>query len=197
MSEASGGVELLAVANMLRWIPEEPIGAFRRRYYPTAQLIGPHLTLVYPLPAAIGLAAFTDHVRSVVSRTPAFELHLRGLDVTWDHWLYLDLAEGRDEVVALHDALYTGIAAPHRWTDRPYVPHVGLGAFSRDDDQDDLLERRPRELDLERFESASAEASALGLDHRGVFDEVDILGVDEALTHVTSLERIALASGER
>ncbi len=190
MAGASDRIDFFAVANSLPWLPAEPIGSFRRVHYPTAHLIEPHLTLVFPVPAAIGGDAFREHVRDVVSGTRAFDIRLRGLDKSWDHWLFLAVAEGRDEVIALHDALYTGILLPYLWTEQPYVPHVGLGHFAEEHDTRDPLELRPRAFDRTRFDEARQEAEALQLDYTGRFDGVDIFGLDEDLTHVTRLEEI-------
>ena len=185
-------IDHFAVANILPWLPNEPIGSFRRAHYPTAHLIEPHLTVVFPVPAAIGRDTFGEHVRAVVSQTPAFDIRLSGLGKTWDHWLFLGVAQGRDEVVALHDALYTGILREHLWTEQPYVPHVGLGLFVEEQDTHDLLELRPRALDRARFDEALREAEALRLDYAGRIDSVHIFGLDEDLTHVTRLEEIPL-----
>lgn len=192
MAGALDRIDMFAVANRLRWLPAEPIGSFRQAHYPTAHLLGPHLTLVFPVPAVIGGDAFREHVRGIVSRTPAFDLRLRGLDKTWDHWLFLAVAEGLDEVIALHDALYTGILSPHLWAEQPYVPHVGLGHFAQERDTHDPLELRERAFDRVRFDEARREAEALQLDYIGRFDSVSIFGLDEGLTHVTRLEEIPL-----
>lgn len=146
--------------------------------------------MVFPVPAEVGRDVFLEHMRAVVSRTPAFDIRLNGVDKWWDHWLFLAVAEGRDEIVALHDALYTGILRPYPLTERPYV---GLGHFAMELDMHDLLTLRPRRLDRTRFERARREAVALGLDHVGPFDSVQVLGLDEALTHFTPIEEIALA----
>ena len=193
MTGASDQIDLLAVANSLPWLPAEPIGSFRRAYYPTAHLLEPHLTLVFPVPAAIDGDAFREHVRSIVSRTPNFDIRLRGLDKTWDHWLYLAVAEGVDEVIALHDALYTGILLPHLRTEQPYVPHVGLGHFAQEQDTHDPLELRARAFDRARFDEGRREAEKLELDYTGRFNSVHIFGLDEDLTHITRLEEIPLA----
>jgi 2'-5' RNA ligase len=193
MAAALDRIDLLAVANSLPWLPAEPIGSFRRAHYPTAHLLGPHLTLVFPVPAAIGGDAFREHVRGVVSRTPAFDIRLRGLGKTWDHWLFLAVAEGLDEVIALHDALYTGILVPYLWTEQPYVPHVGLGHFAQEHDTHDPLELRARAFDRARFDEARREAEMLHLNYTGRFDSVHIFGLDEELTHVTRLDEIPLA----
>ena len=185
-------IDYFVVTNSLTWIPPEPIGSFRRTHHPGAALFEPHLTVVFPVSAAIGFDAFREHVRSVVSRTPPFDIRLRGLDKTWDHWLFLGVTEGRDEVIALHDDLYTGILRPHLWTERPYVPHVGLGLFAEEHDTHDLLELRPRAFDEARFGEALREAEALELDYGGRFSRVQIVGLDEGLTHVTRLAEISL-----
>ena len=127
-----------------------------------------------------------------MSRTPRFDIRLRGLDKSWDHWLFLAVEEGRDEVVALHDALYADILLPYLWTEQPYVPHVGLGHFAEEHDTLDPLELRPRAFDRARFDEARQEAEELHLDYTGSFDSVHIFGLDEELTHVTSLEVVPL-----
>jgi hypothetical protein len=134
-------LDYYAVGVLLPSLPKA-IGSFHRTHNPTADLIGPHLTLVYPVPASTGRDAFLGHVRGVVSGTPPFDIRLRGLEKSWDHFLFLLVTEGREEVVALHDALYTEILRPHLWTDRPYVPHVTLGLFAKERDAHDLLELR-------------------------------------------------------
>jgi 2'-5' RNA ligase len=192
MAGAQGRIDYFAVANSLAWLPVEPIGPFRQVHYPTAHLIEPHLTLVFPVPAAIGMDPFLEHVREVVSRTRAFDIRLVGLDKSWDHWLFLAVAEGADKVIALHDALYEGILLPYLWTEQPYVPHVGLGHFAQEQDTRDPLTIRPREFDKARFDEARREAEALLLDYTGRFDSVHVFGLDEDLTHVSRLEEVAL-----
>lgn len=192
MAGSSDRIDYFAVANILPWLPKEPIGSFRRAHYPTAHLIEPHLTVVFPVPAALGGDAFREHVRGVVSRRPPFDIRLRGLEKSWDHWLFLAVADGRDEVIALHDALYTGILREYLWTEQPYAPHVGLGHFAEEQDTRDPLTLRPRAFDRPRFDEALQEAEALHLDYTGHFGSVHIFGLDEDLTQVTKLEEIPL-----
>lgn len=183
-------IDHLAVVHLLA-LPDEPIGSFRRAHDPTVDLIGPHLTLVFPVPATEG-DAFREHVRGVVSRTPPFDIRLRGLEESWDHWLFLLVSEGREDVIAFHDALYTGILQPHLRTDRPYVPHVGLGLFVEERDAHDLLELRPRSPDRTRLEDARRQAEALNLDFARRVDRVRIVGLDDDLSHITPLEQYLL-----
>jgi 2'-5' RNA ligase len=147
---------------------------------------------VFPVPAAIGVEVLREHVRSTVARTPAFTIRLKGIGKTWDHWLFLAVAEGRDRVIELHDALYTGVLREHRWTGHRYEPHVGLGHFAQPQDVRDPLALRPRALDRSRYVAARREAEALDLDYSGRFESVHLFGLDEPLTHVTRLEEIPL-----
>jgi 2'-5' RNA ligase len=185
-------MDYIAVVNTLPWRPPEPIGSFKAAHYPGEDVIEPHLTIVYPVPIAVGERAFREHVRRVVSEAPPFRVRLRGIGKTWEHWLFLGVAEGRAEIVALHDALYTGILRAHLWTDRPYVPHVGLGFFAAQEDRHDLLALRPRALDRPRYERALREAEALELDYSGSFDSVHVMGLGGELTTVTPIEEVAL-----
>ena len=194
MTGTTDRVDRLAVVAFLPWLPPEPIASFRAKHDPTARIIDPHVTLVFPVPISIDADLFEEHVRRVVSATPSFDIRLSGLEKAWDHWLFLLVAEGRDEVVELHDALYTGILRPHLWSERPYVPHVGLGLFVVEGDRHDLLEPRPRVLDEVRFDAALREAEAFDVDRAGAIERVHIVGLDARLTEVLPLEEIRLRS---
>ena len=185
--------EYLVAATLLPWLPEEPIASFRRTYDPIARM-DLHITLVFPIPTwEIDREAFNEHVRTVVSRTPTFDIRLNALEKAWDHWLFLVVTEGRDQVIELHDELYTGILRPFLWTEQPFVPHVGLGLFVEAGDDQDLLEARPRKLDRARFERGLREAQALDLDYRGAFDTVHIATLREDLD-LTPMEEVPLQS---
>jgi 2'-5' RNA ligase len=175
-------------------LPAEPIASFRRVHDPTVDLIAPHLTLVFPTRAAIGARTFSEHVRRVASQHPPFDICLTGLEESWDHWLFLVVAEGREEAIALHDGLYQGILSPNLRTDLPYVPHVGLGLFAEPGDDRDLLEVRPRALDRPRFEHAWKDAEAMQLDYRCRVSSIHVVGLDEGLTRLTMVEDVPLGS---
>jgi 2'-5' RNA ligase len=185
--------EYLAALTFLSWLPEEPIASFRRGYDPTIDVVDPHITLFFPVPTSeMDRGAFREHVKTVVSRTPAFDIRLNALEKAWDHWLFLVVTEGRDQVIELHDELYTGLLRSFLWTEQPFVPHVGLGLFVETGDDQDLHEARPRALDSARFERGLREAQALDLDFAGPFESLHIVELDEDLTYVTRLEEVRL-----
>ena len=73
-----------------------------------------------------------------------------------------------------------------------YAPHMGLGLFVEERDAHDLLELRSGALDQPLFEHALDEARALNLDYRGRLDSVQILDIDEQLTHISRLDELPL-----
>lgn len=180
---------ILYLANL----PRESIASFRREYDPTVALIDPHVTIVFPVSSeAVQSDVLRQHARDVAARMSPFEIQFRGLEKSWNHWLFLLVDQGREEVVALHDALYRGDLRPHLLTERPYVPHLGLGLFVENGESLKLLDDQPRTLDRARFDRALSEAEAMHLDYRCRFDDVRIVGLDAELSRLATLEVVPL-----
>jgi 2'-5' RNA ligase len=92
----------------------------RREYDPTAALIEPHITLVFPFPtAAVADDELVDHLRSVAQQAPVFEARFSSLDLSWDQWVFLIPDRGREQLVHLHDRLYGGLLQPFLRADMP------------------------------------------------------------------------------
>ena len=127
-----------------RWIE-----AIRARHDPQALRLGAHVTLVFPVEMAE--AALRALVESALRRSGPISMVLRRTAVAADamaggHSISLLVEEGREELIALHDALYGGALAAHRRRDVPFVPHVTVGAH-RDAGE---CERLAVHLDAER-----------------------------------------------
>lgn len=105
---------------------------FRYRHEPFATLLPEHLPLIFPVPETIGLEILTSHIKKVLQNWQPFDIHFQDLELSWDHWLFLGLNEGRDQIIKLHKELYTGILEPHLREDLPFSPHVALGSFSKE-----------------------------------------------------------------
>lgn len=97
MSEEGTGSILHAVVHYPN-LDSGALNEFRRRYDPFAELIAEHLTLVFPVP--VGLETIRPHVQAVATKVQPFDIHIAGLKRTWDHWMYLGLEEGYEEVIA-------------------------------------------------------------------------------------------------
>jgi hypothetical protein len=172
-------------------LPEEPIASFRKRYDPYARIPN-HIALVFPVPASLGRGSLRRHVRAVASAREPFRIRLRGLERSWDHWLLLILEEGNAEMIAFHDALYTGVLAPHLRGDIEYVPHVGLGFFGRTD-KEAYKPLDPQRLALDRpeYRKALRAARSLNLDFERTVSSVNLVGGDRRFRGV-SVDKIAL-----
>jgi 2'-5' RNA ligase len=101
----------------------------RRRFDYLSDTVPAHVTLVFPFEHEPGEQDLLGHVRHATSGMQSFELELNNVTCSWDHYLFLLVGRGADEVRELHDRLYTG---PLRTllADRPFTPHLTIGRFS-------------------------------------------------------------------
>jgi 2'-5' RNA ligase len=144
-------------------VDTQHIDLLRRKYDPQADLIAPHITLMFPVPSLIGESSLVSHIENVLSGCRQFPIHIAGLEQSADHYLFLVLQEGRAEIIHLHDRLYTGMLAPYLRTDLPYVPHVTLGSFD----------------DAELCSQALREAERDSLRYQCVVDRLHLVKIDE------------------
>lgn len=166
------------------------LDAFRAEHDPFADLIAEHLTLVFPVP--LELERLRNHVRSVSSKVDPFGVRIGGLSRTWDHWLCLEIDEGYEEVIALHDRLYTGPLETFLRTDLPYEPHIGIGFFG--DGPYDPLDPEDVDLDTESFERARAEAAELATEASRRLASVSIVSLDPDANRLRNVEEVELGS---
>jgi 2'-5' RNA ligase len=159
------------------------IQRFRRKYDPTVDLIAPHITILFPLAEdKMDEEALAEHISSVLEKWQAFPAHLCGLVKAWDHWLFLALHEGNEEVQWLYQDLGTGILASFVRKDIEFIPHVGLGLFANGDY--DLRDPRALELDEPRYAAAVCEAESLRFDYWCNVDRLDMLTLNDDFTHI-------------
>lgn len=110
----------------------EPINAVRKRYDPLADLIKPHITLVFPFK----LELTDEQLRLILKRRltgiAPFELELSGVSMHRDafgSYLFLNVQKGADELTRIHKILYANeFKSCHCVSD--YVPHMTLGNFT-------------------------------------------------------------------
>jgi len=105
-------------------------------------LIRPHFTLIFPVDS-ISIPQMVNHVRPIVLNTPriSFEINSASLSPkpdgkTW--FIFLVPGRGRNEIIKLHDRLYTGIFAAELKLEYEYLPHITIG---RSYDRQDCLNR--------------------------------------------------------
>jgi hypothetical protein len=107
-------------------------------------------------------------------------------------WLYLGVEEGYEEIVALHDQLYSGPLEEYLRTDLPFQPHVGLGFFGKG--PYDPLDPESVEFDSEAYERAGREAAQLGIDAKRRVDSLSVVRLDAQLGTLEDVGVVRLGS---
>ena len=106
------------------------IESVRQRYDPQVRLIAAHVTLVFAFQTPVSLGALRAHVARVAAGTSPFRVQFAGVRIGDREYLYLDIDEGREQVIALHQQLYTGPLAGVMSAERLYEPHVTIGRIA-------------------------------------------------------------------
>ena len=104
-----------------------PVVPLRRRLDPLADVIPPHITLVFPFRDDLSDADLLEHLKGASAGIAPFPLGLAGIRGWEGEYLFLSVDEGRREIVELHDRLYTGPLERHLSTSREFVPHMTVG----------------------------------------------------------------------
>lgn len=143
------------------------INVIRERYDPTWNIIQPHITLVSPF-SNLSEYQVIEHLDLVTRTEKAFQIHLNGLTNSFDDYLFLLVKEGKQEVVKLHDKLYSGILALYLRNDLSFVPHLTLGHFRSKDNT----------FDKDLYEKAYAEVNNMNIDMTYVLNSISLIQGD-------------------
>lgn len=174
-------------------LENEKVEKFRKKYDPLVDVIEPHITLIFPLPAnQIDESQLVDHINKTLSKWKPFDIHLTGLKKSWDCWLFLLIKKGGNSITKLHDELYTGILAKYLHKDIEFIPHISLGLFTKKKTPYDLSNPQAVALDEEKYKSAIKEAERLNLDYRDMFDKVCLIKLNEDLSEILETKEFKL-----
>jgi hypothetical protein len=158
---------------------EENIETFRRKYDSFVDCWEPHIPFIFPVPCSeVEEAKLIEHIETVLKKWKPFPIRIGGFAKSWDHWLLLLLKEGNEEVIALHDGLYTGILSSYLRKDLEFIPHIGLALFARKDAGYNALDPKVVDYDEKLYRQALEEAESLKIDS---FDIIDRLFLDKAV----------------
>lgn len=103
------------------------IARIRAAYDPLAMAIDPHITLVFPFESMLPTEDLLAHMRAAVVPITPFEIALRGVTGQQDEWLFLNVKRGNDQLIALHDRLYSGPLESYLLPRYTYAPHLTVG----------------------------------------------------------------------
>ncbi|MTI68343.1 MAG: 2'-5' RNA ligase family protein [Firmicutes bacterium] len=141
----------------------EKIEDIRRKYDPLYNCIKPHITLVFPFESNIKTKEIKKHMKKVLSDIDKFKLKLKGITGSFDNYLFLNIKEGNDNIIKIHDKLYTGILKKHLYKKITYFPHLTVGKFE----------------DLNSFQKAFMEVKNMDDVFEAVIEKIYVEIIDE------------------
>ena len=107
----------------------EHINKLREKYDPLANKVRPHITLVFPFESELSRSEILEILERRLGGVKPFTICLHGLS-TAGRWLFLNLIEGADDVIRIHEALYEHDFLEYKpvWLNK-YTPHITVGVL--------------------------------------------------------------------
>jgi 2'-5' RNA ligase len=155
----------------------ERIDHLRSKYDPQFQLIAPHITIMFPVADSIGARGLVSHIESVLSHWESFPICMKGLQESWDEYLFLLINKGEADVIRLHDEIYKGLLSEYRDEVRPFIPHVTLGVFSGKSKE---------------YAQALEEAERLKLNYECMLDRLHLIKINDERSQILGSKEFLL-----
>lgn len=107
------------------------INDIRKKYDSYAELVKPHITIVFPFELAMSNDELSDILNNRMDGIKPFEVEFQGISKVEDEYgkfLFLDMTKGAEHIIELHDLFYTN---EFKELDMglPYTPHITVGRF--------------------------------------------------------------------
>jgi 2'-5' RNA ligase len=99
----------------------------RHQYDPFASKIAPHITLVFPFESEISSDALHQHIKTSLEGFKPFSLSLQGISHEEGNYLFLNLIKGQQQIIKIHDLLYSKILERFLSQQHHYKPHLTVG----------------------------------------------------------------------
>ena len=110
----------------------------RKKYDSLAELVPPHITLVFPFTDSITDELLVEKIRDCVKDIKPFEIKFKGVSLNRDNYIFLNCITGNKEILNLHDKLYSQVLPSHLNTSIKYIPHITLGKANNIDFLEDF-----------------------------------------------------------
>lgn len=111
----------------------DKINKIREKYDLLYRFINPHITLLFPFERDIPTNVLKEHMHEVLKNIKPFNLKLKGITGTMDNYIFLNVKKGKDEIIEIHDKLYTGILEKYLYRGLTYIPHITIGHLNDND----------------------------------------------------------------
>lgn len=107
----------------------EIIDNIRKQYDPLAELVRPHITLVFPFESQMSNEELTQILNVRLLGIKPFELKLGGINKkedTFGNYLFLDVLKGGEEIGYIHQILYDNEFKDFN-IGLQFIPHMTIG----------------------------------------------------------------------
>ena len=139
----------------------EIINSIRDKYDPLANLVRPHITIVFPFESDMSNEEVTDILNKRLMGIAPFDIELKGFGKYTDasgNYLSLYLTKGADVIKRIHDMLYGNEFKAYD-IGVEYVPHITVGklptkeemevAYEEIRDIDEVFSTKVRKISVE------------------------------------------------
>lgn len=113
----------------------EIIDNIRRKYDPLAELVKPHITLVFPFESPMSNEKLENVLNERLQGIKPFELKLGGMskqEDTFGNYIFLNVIQGEEEIKDIHKVLYDNEFKEFD-IGVQYIPHMTIGKLSSAD----------------------------------------------------------------
>ncbi len=165
---------------------DKVIDTLRKQYDPYSDLIQEHITLIFPVPDTIGEENLMNHVTEILKNKEPFRIHIVGFEKTWDNWLFLKVKEGKERLMNLYDSLYTGILQLYLRKDLPYIPHVGVGLFTKE--RYDPLQPEKLTFDKDNYEKAVEQLKKQNPEYWRIMNQLSLIRINDDFSHLEEIK---------
>lgn len=108
------------------------INDIRNKYDPLADLVLPHITLVFPFDSELTNEELNLYLKESLSAIQPFKVELKGFskqENKYGNYLFLNVVQGMDVIKNIHDRLYNDKLKQFD-AGYNYVPHMTVGKVS-------------------------------------------------------------------
>lgn len=105
------------------------INGIRKKYDPLADLVLPHITLVFPFESELTNEELKLYLKECLSGVHPFKIELEGFtkkDDRYGYYLFLNVVKGTDIIKNIHEILYKDKLQEFNLGYK-YVPHMTVG----------------------------------------------------------------------
>ena len=93
-------------------------------------ILPPHITIVFPFVDNITNLDLFNKLSDILKDFECFDVTFSGVNLSDDNYIFLNCTKGKENIIKLHDLIYSSILPSHLNKNIPFIPHITLGPAS-------------------------------------------------------------------